>query len=88
MLMMHQYPANEGRPPSKVTGHMTLWKNGVDESSAWIIDWKNIGQAILSSSIVINMSKEESVIIQMEKADIHIACESTPDPHDVCYAIS
>jgi len=75
MLLVHEHPSNNPRKhPSTIKGHMKLYpKTGVDETSTWILEWDGVGEAICTASMTIQGSKEHSVIIQMETADVHLA---------------
>jgi hypothetical protein len=77
MLLVHQNPLNKGKkPPSGVSSLMNLYpRTKVDETTTWIVEWDGVGQSICTVSMSITGSGRQSAIIQMEKADIHLACE-------------
>ena len=78
MLILHQHPDNKDRAgPETVKGHMKIYeRTGVDASSTWIADWKNVGTAICTSSIETQMNLEKCVTVQLEGGEITIDCES------------
>ncbi len=86
MLLMHNHTVcNPNKLPPDFDGisaHMKLYKrSGVDEITSWTVgwngeDWPNGGAvAHLTAAMTVKMSKRYSVLVQMEKADIEIACE-------------
>lgn len=74
MMLLHQHPDNKSyAPPSSITGHMVPYtRTGVDDSSTWILEWKDLGVAVCTASMSTVMSLERSVIIQLESAEVHI----------------
>lgn len=89
MLALHQNPITNAQrnAPNKVTGHMTIYeRTGVDASSSWIVEWPapskgaKAPHAVCTSSMVASGSRESAVVVQMEKADVHITCESNSAP--------
>lgn len=77
MLILHQHPDNKDRtPPSNVKGHMRIYeRTGVDASSFWIVDWKDVGTAVCTSSIETQMG-DKCVTVEMEGATLSIDCKS------------
>jgi hypothetical protein len=74
MLLLQQHPDNKSHAaPSSITGHMVPYaRTGVDASTTWIVEWKDLGVAVCTASMTTVMSLERSVIIQLESAEIHI----------------
>jgi hypothetical protein len=79
MMILHQNPGNKDRaPPSSVKGHMRIYdRTGVDASSTWIVDWKDVGTAVCTTSIETQMNLERCVTVQMEGGELTVDCEST-----------
>ncbi|KAG7575486.1 hypothetical protein FFLO_00305 [Filobasidium floriforme] len=74
MMILHQNPGNKERaPPSSVKGHMRIYeRTGVDASSTWIVDWKDVGTAVCTTSIETQMNLERCVTVQMEGGELTV----------------
>lgn len=77
MMILHQHPDNKSKaPPSSVKGHMRIYeRTGVDASSTWIVDWKDVGTAVCTTSIETQMNLDRCVTVQMEGGELTVDCE-------------
>ena len=77
MMILHQHPDNKSKaPPSSVKGHMRIYeRTGVDASSTWIVDWKDVGTAVCTTSIETQMNLDRCVTVQMEGGELTVDCK-------------
>jgi hypothetical protein len=77
-MILHQHPDNKSKSgPSSVKGHMRIYdRTGVDASATWIVDWKDVGTAVCTTSIDTQMNLDRCVTVQMEQGEMTIDCES------------
>ncbi|ORY27923.1 hypothetical protein BCR39DRAFT_217143 [Naematelia encephala] len=72
MMLLHRHPFNtNGKPPSLVFSHQTIYKrSGVDANSRWLLNWDGVGQAMCVTDMTAHGTHYGCVIVTCEKGDL------------------
>lgn len=74
MLAMHHHPDNKDKDPKVVSSYQKIYeRSGVDVASQWIVQWKGLGDATLTTDMATTGFDDACAVISCEQADVAIA---------------
>ena len=81
MLVFHHSPARKSEPRVLFSHQTTYDRTGVDSNSRWLVEWEGLGQAFLLTDMMTPASRDQTVTVHCEEADVIVECKCRPYSH-------